>query len=62
MTMTDEAQRPGRKTKRLWLALATVVVILVVLIVPPLVSIGRYKSRITACIRLPGPACASLLG
>ncbi|MFZ0743881.1 MAG: AsmA family protein [Terracidiphilus sp.] len=50
MTMTDEAQRPGRKTKRLWLALATVVVILVVLIVPPLVSIGRYKSRITELV------------
>jgi len=46
--MTDEAQRRRRRRKQLWLALATPAVILAVLLVPPLVSIGRYKSRITS--------------
>ena len=48
--MTEVAQRPQRERKKLWLALSAVVAILLVLIVPPLVSIGRYKSRITQLV------------
>ncbi len=48
--MTEVAQRPQRERKRLWLALSAVVAILLFLIVPPLVSIGRYKSRITQLV------------
>lgn len=33
--------------RRIWMALAVVVVLLAVVIVPPLVSINRYKARIT---------------
>ncbi len=36
--------------KRLWLFLAVLAVILAVLLVPPLVSISRYKSRITQLV------------
>lgn len=43
--MSDKVQ--GRIRKRLWLVLAAVVVVLAVLLVPPLVSIGRYKASIT---------------
>ena len=45
--MIEDSQ--GRKRKRgwLWLALALVLVLLAVSIVPPMVSINRYKSRIT---------------
>jgi len=46
--MTDEAQLRRRRRKQLWLALALLAVTLIVLLVPPLVSIGRYKSRITS--------------
>jgi hypothetical protein len=42
----DEQGRGGMRTK-LWLALVVVVVILAILVVPPLVSLNRYKSRIT---------------
>ena len=45
--MTEEVQGRKRKRMRLWLALAAIVAILAVLIVPPLVSISRFKSRIT---------------
>ena len=48
-TMTDEAQRP-RGGSKVWLALAGVVAILAILIVPPLLSVGRYKSRITELV------------
>jgi hypothetical protein len=48
--MTEDAQPRQRKRKRLWLALAALAVILAVLIVPPLVSVSRYKSRITQLI------------
>jgi hypothetical protein len=46
-TMTEELQGRQKKRWALWIALATVVVLLAVLIVPPLVSVSRYKSRIT---------------
>lgn len=45
--MTEDSQ--GRKSKRtrLWLALALLVTILAILVVPPMVSIARYKNGIT---------------
>jgi hypothetical protein len=45
--MTNDEQGRGGKRRKLWLALAAVVVILAVLVVPPLVSLNSYKSRIT---------------
>src|ERR1035437_1775600 len=45
--MTEETQGRHLKRKRLWQALAALAAILAVLIVPPLVSVSRYKSRIT---------------
>lgn len=45
--MTKDKQGRYKKYTRLWLALALLVVILAVLVVPPLVSVSRYKSRIT---------------
>jgi hypothetical protein len=50
MTMTEDAEPRQRKRRRLWLALAAGSAILAVLIVPPLVSINRYKSQITHLI------------
>ena len=48
--MTEDEQRRQKRHKRLWLALAVLVAILAVLIVPPLVSVSRYTSRITSLI------------
>jgi hypothetical protein len=48
MTMTEDAQPRRRKHRRLWLALAVGVALVAVLIVPPLVSINRYKGQITS--------------
>jgi hypothetical protein len=45
--MTEDVQGRRRGRKRVWLALAAVVAILAVLILPPLVSVSRYKSSIT---------------
>jgi AsmA family/AsmA-like C-terminal region len=45
--MMDEAHRRRRNRKRLWLVLAVVVVLIAGLVVPPMISIGRYKARIT---------------
>jgi hypothetical protein len=45
--MTEDVQRWKKKRRRLWLALAAMVVLLALVIVPPLVSISRYKNRIT---------------
>ena len=45
----DEVGR-RRTRKRLWLALALVAALLAVMIVPPMVSIGQYKNRITELI------------
>ncbi|MDE3186952.1 MAG: AsmA family protein [Acidobacteriota bacterium] len=50
MTMTQDAQRRLHKSKRLWLTLAALAVVLAVLIVPPLVSISSYKNRITQLV------------
>jgi hypothetical protein len=48
--MTEETQGRQRNHKRLWMALAALVALLAILIVPPLVSVSRYKSRITHLI------------
>ncbi|HVC47302.1 MAG TPA: AsmA family protein [Terracidiphilus sp.] len=45
--MMDDVQRRRRNRKRLWLVLATAVVLVAGLVVPPMISIGRYKARIT---------------
>jgi len=44
--MTEEVQRRQRKRWPLWLALTVVVLLLAVAVLPPMVSINRYKSRI----------------
>jgi hypothetical protein len=46
----DEQERRRAKPKWLWFSLAAVVALLAVLIVPPLVSVSRYKSQITNLI------------
>ena len=48
--MTEENESRQRKRKRLWLALTALAVLLVILIVPPFLSVSRYKSRITQLI------------
>jgi hypothetical protein len=48
--MTEDEQGRQKKRGRLWLALAALIAILAVLIVPPLVSVSRYKSRITSLV------------
>jgi hypothetical protein len=48
--MTEEVEGGSRKRYRLVLALAAIVVLLAIVFVPPLLSIGRYKSRITQVI------------
>jgi hypothetical protein len=48
--MTEDTQGRRCKHKRLWLALTAVVAILAILIVPPLVSVSHYKSRITQLV------------
>ena len=45
--MVDDLQGLKRKRGRIWVALAVLVVLLAVAIVPPLVSMNRYKGRIT---------------
>lgn len=45
--MTDDAERRRRIRKRVWLAVSAVAAVLALLIVPPMISIGRYKGRIT---------------
>jgi hypothetical protein len=45
--MAVDVQRWKKKRRRLWLATAVVAAMLAIVVVPPLVSIGRYKSRIT---------------
>jgi uncharacterized protein involved in outer membrane biogenesis len=48
--MTEDAQRRQRNKKRLGWTAAAIALVLAVLIVPPLVSISRYKSRITQLV------------
>jgi hypothetical protein len=48
--MSEDAQPRQRKRRRLWLATAAFMVLLAILIVPPFLSVSRYKSRITQLI------------
>lgn len=48
--MTDVEQRPRRKRWPLWLLLALLLFLLAVVMVPPMVSLNRYKSRIAGLI------------
>jgi uncharacterized protein involved in outer membrane biogenesis len=48
--MTEETEPTQQNHKRLWIALAALVAILAILIVPPFLSVSRYKSRITQLI------------
>jgi uncharacterized protein YhdP len=48
--MTEKNESRQRKLKKLWIALSALAVLLAVLIVPPLVSVSRYKAQITHLI------------
>jgi hypothetical protein len=48
--MSEDAHPRQRKRKRLWLVLTALAVLLAILIVPPFLSVSRYKSRITQLI------------
>jgi hypothetical protein len=48
--MTEDQQGRQRKRRRIWFALAAIVVVLAVVFVPPFVSVSRYKTRITSLI------------
>lgn len=48
--MTEDAQRRLHKSRKFWLVTAVLAVLLAGLIVPPMISIGRYKSRITRLV------------
>ena len=49
--MTEEEQERRRvKPKWLWFSLAALVALMAVIIVPPLVSVSRYKGQITSLI------------
>jgi hypothetical protein len=48
--MTVDLQRWKKRRRRLWLATAAVAAFLAIIVVPPLVSVSRYKSRITHLI------------
>lgn len=48
--MTEETEPRKKNHKRLWVALAALAVVLTILIVPPFLSVSRYKSRITELI------------
>lgn len=45
--MTEDSERRQRKIKRLWLALAVLLSLVVALVVPPLIGVNRYKGQIT---------------
>jgi len=49
-TMTEDEKPRQRNRKRLWVALVALVAILIVIFVPPFVSVSHYKSRITHLI------------
>ena len=48
--MEDEQERRRTKPKWLWLSLAAVVALLAIVVVPPLVSVSRYKGQITSLL------------
>ena len=45
--MTEDPQGRRRSRRKTWLALSALAVILALLIVPPYISVSRYKNRIT---------------
>ena len=45
-TMTEEAQGRRSRRTRLWILAAALTVLAAIIIIPPLVSVNRYKSRI----------------
>lgn len=45
--MTEESQGPQKRRSKLWMIPAALAVIVAVIVIPPLVSIGRYQTRIT---------------
>lgn len=47
--MTVETQK-RRKQRRIWIALAAIVVVLAAVIVPPMISVNRYKNRIAELV------------
>ena len=48
--MTEDEKPRQANRKRLWLALTALAALLLILIVPPFVSVSRYKARITQLI------------
>ncbi|MGD0737420.1 MAG: AsmA family protein [Terracidiphilus sp.] len=48
--MTDDEQGRKGTHRRLWLALAVVLALLAIVIVPPLLSVSRYKNSITRLV------------
>ncbi len=44
--MTQEAQGRGRGRSKLWIAALLLTIVVSIIVVPPLVSVNRYKSRI----------------
>src|SRR6266567_347290 len=48
--MTSEQQVRRRRHTRLWLALSAILILVALLVLPPLISISRYKNRITALV------------
>ncbi len=46
----DEQERRRTKPRWLWFSLAAVIALLAILIVPPLVSVSRYKGQITSLV------------
>jgi hypothetical protein len=48
--MTEEEKPRQTKRKRLWQALTALAILLAILIIPPFVSVSRYKARITHLI------------
>jgi hypothetical protein len=55
--MTSDQQVRPRRHVRLWLALSSILLLIALLVLPPLISIARYKNRITqlvsAAVRRP---------
>lgn len=48
--MTSDQQGRTKRNTRVWLALAAVLVLIALLVLPPLISIARYKSSITRLV------------
>jgi hypothetical protein len=44
--MTEEAQGRGRVRSRLWIVALLLTIVVSIIVIPPLVSVNRYKSRI----------------